>query len=90
MSQTFPIQYINVSLSRPHFVKEVISDLLYVVMLIIVCLFYTQWLEKDFLKYLDTWEESVKSREKFTAAQKKQMLLRTETLLGIRRSGKTK
>ena len=32
----------------------------------------------------------MKSREKFTAAQKKQMLLSTETLLGIRRSGKTK
>ena len=84
MSPTFPIQYIN---ARPHFVKEVISDLLYVVMLnmnLIDRLFYTQWLEQDFLKYLDTWEESVKSREKFTAAQKKQMLLSTETLLGIR------
>ena len=52
MSQTFPIQYINVSLSRSHFIKEVISDLLYVVMLnmnLIDCLFYTQWLEQDFL-----------------------------------------
>ena len=51
---------------------------------------FPQWLEEDFLVYLDEWEASVAARPHFTDAQKKQMILSTETLLGIRRSGKSK
>ncbi len=41
-----------------------------------------------FLGYLDSWEQSVLRRPgKFTAAERKRMLLSTETLLGIRRTG---
>lgn len=40
------------------------------------------------MSYLDTWEQSVKSRPGvYTDAEKKRMLLSTETLLGIRRTG---
>ncbi len=49
--------------------------------------FNLQWLEKDFMPYLDLWEESVEGRNGFTVIQKKRMLLSTETLLGIRRTG---
>lgn len=49
--------------------------------------FLLQWLEEQFLPYLDYWEASVNAREGFTPAQKKRMLLSCETLLGIRRTG---
>jgi hypothetical protein len=43
-----------------------------------------QWLEEDFLGYLDLWEKSVEERPGFDNQQKKRMLLSAETLLGIR------
>ena len=46
-----------------------------------------QWLEDDFLSYLDTWEESVKEREGFSNAQQSMMLLSKETRLGLRITG---
>lgn len=46
-----------------------------------------QRLEKEFLLYLDSWEASVQGRNGVTLAQKKRMLLSSETLLGIRRTG---
>jgi hypothetical protein len=49
--------------------------------------FRLEWLEKQFLPYLDSWEASVEGRTGFTNAQKKRMLLSAETLLGIRRTG---
>ena len=49
--------------------------------------FFIQWLEKEFLPYLDKWEHSVNQREGFSDAQKKRMLLSAETLLGLRRTG---
>lgn len=47
---------------------------------------FLKWLEQEFLPYLDSWEASVSATSNYTAKQKKQMLLSTETLLGIRRS----
>lgn len=44
-----------------------------------------QFLESEFLPYLDEWEESVKKRAgNFTDSERKRMLLSNETLLGIR------
>lgn len=57
---------------------------------------FHQWLEEDFLGFLDGWEESVaqrksfdkKTRQGFTNKQKKMMLLSAETRLGLRITGK--
>ena len=46
-----------------------------------------QWLEKEFLAYLDDWERSVNEREGYTTAQKNRMILSKETLLGLRITG---
>ena len=43
-----------------------------------------QWLETEFLAYLDEWERSVNGRPGFDDADKKRMLLSQETLLGLR------
>ena len=48
---------------------------------------WMQWLEEDLLGYLSDWEESVKKRKGFTAAQKKLMLLPDSTMEGIRITG---
>ena len=48
---------------------------------------WMQWLEEDLLGYLSDWEESVKKRKGFTAAQKKLMLLPDSTMEGIRTTG---
>ena len=46
-----------------------------------------QWLEDEFLPFLDAWEKSVEEREGFTDAEKNRMKLSTETLLGLRITG---
>lgn len=46
-----------------------------------------QWLESDFLQYLEEWESSVAARPNFTAAEKKMMLLSDETRRGLRITG---
>jgi hypothetical protein len=47
-----------------------------------------QWLENDFLKYLDDWEASVEKRREFSAAEKIKMQISQETLLGIKITSK--
>ena len=47
-----------------------------------------QWLEEEFIPYLDNWERSVQEREGFSNAQKLTMLLSAETRLGLRLTGK--
>ena len=49
---------------------------------------FHQWLEREFLPYLDKWEESVNKREDFKPCEQKRMLLSQETLLGLRMTGK--
>jgi len=46
--------------------------------------FLLQWVEQEFIPYLDEWEKSVEDREGFNNLAKKQMLLSRATLLGIR------
>ena len=56
-----------------------------------ISLFLCQWLEDDFLGFLDSWEESVakcpslskKTDQGFTMKQKKMMMLSAETGLGL-------
>lgn len=48
---------------------------------------YVVYITVAFIPYLDCWEESVNTRPGFTEAQKKRMMLSTETLMGIRRTG---
>ena len=48
----------------------------------------TQWLKDAFLGYLDSWEASVRERQRFSDAQKALMLLSRETLEGLRMTGK--
>ena len=48
-----------------------------------------QWLEKDFLGYLTEWENSIASRKDLTHSEQK-MCLSTETLQGLRITGKQK
>ena len=51
-----------------------------------------KWLEKDFLGYLDSWEESVKARaakdpDTYTKTELGRMLLSAETRQGLRKTG---
>lgn len=47
-------------------------------------IFLLQFLESEFLAYLDSWEESVNGREGYEHSDRKRMLLSSETLLGLR------
>ena len=49
---------------------------------------YLQFLRDEFLPYLKAWEDSVHSREGFTANEKKMMMISQETLNGIRITGR--
>ena len=49
---------------------------------------YLQFLRDEFLPYLKAWEDSVNSREGFTANEKKMMMISQETLNGIRITGR--
>ena len=51
--------------------------------------FYLQWLKDNFLAYLDEWEKSVMDRPGFEDDEKKNMMLSSETLLGLRMTGKS-
>ena len=46
-----------------------------------------QWLETEFLGYLNEWDSSVQRRTGFTAAERKRMRLSDETLEGLRVTG---
>ena len=46
-----------------------------------------QWLENEFLGYLDEWDASVWVREGFTDEEKKRMTLSQDTLEGLRMTG---
>ena len=47
----------------------------------------TQWLEVEFLGYLDRWERSVREQPGLSKTQQNKMLLSPETLLGLRTTG---
>ena len=48
---------------------------------------YIQWLEEEFLPYLDRWERSVQEREGFSVAEQNKMLLSAETRLRLKFTG---
>ena len=50
-------------------------------------LLFCQWLETEFLWYLEEWESAVQNREGVTPAQRKSMLLSVETLTGLKLTG---
>ncbi len=47
-----------------------------------------QWLQEQFLPYLENWEESVRARDQFTLTEQNKMLLSVETRLGLQFTGK--
>ena len=63
------------------YILQIISNLqLFVVITL-------QWLEEDFMMYLNNWEHSVKGRPGFKASEMKKMLLSSETRLGLSITG---
>ena len=52
------------------------------------CVFPVQWLDEDFLKYLQDWEDSVNAIEDLEAGAKNKMLLSRESLEGIQITGR--
>ena len=48
---------------------------------------YTQWLEEEFMGYLQDWEKSVRGRRECTKSEQLMMLLSAETRLGIEITG---
>ena len=46
-----------------------------------------QWLENEFLGYLDEWDAAVWVREGLTDEEKKRMTLSQDTLEGLRMTG---
>ena len=47
-------------------------------------IYSSQWLEEDFLGYLDAWESSVNSRPGYTKTEKGKMMLSPATRIGLR------
>lgn len=47
-----------------------------------------QFLESEFLAYLDSWKESVSGRQGYEDSERKRMMLSSETLLGLRITSK--
>ena len=48
---------------------------------------HIQWLEEDFLLYLNNWETSVRGRTGFSVAEQSKMMLSAETILGLKFTG---
>ena len=46
-----------------------------------------QWLEKEFIGYLNHWDASVKARAGYTPGEKAMMTLSRETKDGLRMTG---
>ena len=46
-----------------------------------------QWLEEEFLPYLDGWEANVQGRKGLSIAERNKMMLSAETRLGLQFTG---
>ena len=64
-----------------------ITSILHLNLLSKFLFFHFQWLEKDFIAYLDEWETSVNSRKDLSATEKPKLYLSRETLEGLRFTG---
>ena len=49
--------------------------------------FFSAWLKRDFLGYLDEWERSVNSRDDICNADKAKLMVCKETVQGLRITG---
>ena len=72
--------------SAEDFRLKVCCSWLFQILLSLIC--YPQWLEEDFLGFLDEWEASVKIRPGFSKGEK-MMLLSPATMLGLRITGES-
>ena len=66
------------------------DDERFTVRMLLICtflLYNMQWLEDDFMSYLEEWENSVHSRQDVAEAEKAIMLLSWETIEGLRMTG---
>ena len=52
-----------------------------------MCNYLLQWLENDFLQYLNNWEDSVNRCSDLSKGEKQKLLLSTETLEGLQITG---
>ena len=53
-----------------------------------VCIYYViQWLEEEFLQWLDEWQQEVEQPADRTATEKEKMIISKETLTGLRMTG---
>ena len=48
---------------------------------------YHEWLQEEFIAFLDKWEASVAARKEFEKIEKNKMLLSEETRFGLRLTG---
>jgi len=69
-----------------HIFNRPIPPLLYIISCYF-CVHILQWLETDFLEYLEEWQKTVEQRKGFTASEKKTMLLSDETATGLKLTG---
>ena len=51
-------------------------------------LFFEQWLQNDFLRFLKEWEDEAMATPNMTEAQKRKLTLSQQTLEGLRITGK--
>ena len=49
---------------------------------------YLQWLNRDFLGYFEEWKLEIKMMKYLSAAQRKRLCLSSETLEGLRITGR--
>ena len=65
-----------------------VANLAYILLKhIILYVIQPQWLEEEFMPYLEQWESSVKKRKGFSDKEKMLMLITKETRAGIKVTG---
>ena len=64
-----------------------VSDCLYIPHFKFYYVSHFQWLEKDFMEYLDEWESSANMREDLSDAEKQKLCISRETVEGLRVTG---
>ena len=60
----------------------------YSILIKLIILIHLQWLESVFLPWLKEWEREAKGHKEIKAEERNKLMLSTETLLGIRITGK--
>lgn len=60
----------------------------YSILIKLIILIHLRWLESVFLPWLKEWETEAKEHKEIKAEERNKLMLSTETLLGIRITGK--